>query len=257
MEHLRYQVADRVAYLTLARPEKRNAFGRALVAELKEAFRLAEADGAVKVVVLQAEGKVFCAGADLDYLRGLQTASLAENLEDSTYLKDLYQQIYQHPKPVIAAVQGHALAGGCGLVTVCDYVLAVPEAKFGYTEVKIGFVPAIVMVFLLRKLGEARARQLLLTGDLIGADQALALGLVHELVPAEQLADRTHALAQHLCARNSAQAMAATKRLMAQVQQLPLDEALALAAATNAEARAFADCQRGIAAFLNKAELEW
>jgi methylglutaconyl-CoA hydratase len=257
VNHLRYEVADRVAFLTLARPEKRNAFSRELVAALKAAFSRAEADEAVKVIVLQAEGQVFCAGADLDYLRGLQSASYADNLEDSAYLKDLYQQIYRHPKPVIAAVQGHALAGGCGLVTVCDYVVAVPEAQFGYTEVRIGFVPAIVMVFLLRKLGEAQAKRLLLTGDLIGAAEAQTLGLVHEVVPPENLEARVRALAQHLCTQNSAQAMAATKQLIANVQELPLAEALDLAAATNAQARAFADCQRGIAAFLAKEKLVW
>ncbi len=257
MDYLRYEVAERVAYLTLNRPEKRNAFSRELVAALKGAFLQAETDEAVKVIVLQAAGKVFCAGADLDYLRSLQGASLAENLEDSTYLKDLYLQIYRHPKPVIAAVQGHALAGGCGLVTVCDYVLAVPEAKFGYTEVKIGFVPAIVMVFLLRKLGEARAKQLLLTGDLIGAQEARAFGIVQEVVPADQLAQRVRSFAQHLCSTNSGQAMTATKQMIAHVQELPLVEALELGAATNARARAFDDCKRGISAFLAKENLDW
>ncbi|MCU0448905.1 MAG: enoyl-CoA hydratase-related protein [Bernardetiaceae bacterium] len=257
METLLYHTHERVAYLTLNRPEKRNAFNAQLVAELAQAFAQAQADEQVRVVVLQAHGPVFCAGADLAFLQSLQTATPAQNLADSRAIKNLYQQIYQLPKPVIAAVQGHALAGGCGLATVCDLVLAVPEAKFGYTEVKIGFVPAIVMVFLVRKLGEARARQLLLTADLVPAPTAQAWGLVTELVAPEQLMARTQQLARQLATGNSGQALAATKQLLAQVQDLPLEAALELAAQTNAQARAFPDCQRGVAAFLNKTPLEW
>ncbi|MCS7018917.1 MAG: enoyl-CoA hydratase-related protein [Cytophagales bacterium] len=257
MQTLVYHTENRIAYITLNRPEKRNAFSRQLVSELKAAFASATADDAVKVIILRAEGKVFCAGADLDYLQSLQGLTYEENLEDSTYLKDLYLQIYQTPKVVIAEVQGHAIAGGCGLATVCDWVVAVPEAKFGYTEVKIGFIPAIVMVFLLRKLGEGRAKELLLSGDLISAEKALQWGLVNEIVPAENLRQRTEQLAQHLCTTNSAQAMAATKQMVAQVQHMSLEEALLHAAAQNAMARATSDCKKGIAAFLNKEPIRW
>jgi methylglutaconyl-CoA hydratase len=257
METLLYHTHERVAYLTLNRPQKRNAFNAQLVTELAQAFAQAQADEQVRVVVLQANGPVFCAGADLGFLQSLQTATPAQNLADSLALMQLYRQIYRLPKPVIAAVQGPALAGGCGLATVCDLVLAAPEATFGYTEVKIGFVPAIVMVFLVRKLGEARARQLLLTAELVPAPTTHAWGLVTELVPPEQLAARTQQLAQQLAVGNSGQALAATKQLLAQVQDLPLDAALELAAQTNAQARASPDCQRGVAAFLNKTPLAW
>jgi methylglutaconyl-CoA hydratase len=257
MTYLDYRVQERVAYISLNRPEKRNAFSRELVAALKQAFETAAADQAVKVVVLRAEGKVFCAGADLDYLQGLQNFSYQENLEDSTFLKDLYLQIFRFPKVVMAAVQGHALAGGCGLVTACDFAFAVPEAKFGYTEVKIGFVPAIVAVLLLKKVGQARARQLLLSGDQFTAAQMQQWGLITELVAADQLETHVHTFAQHLCRTNSAEAMTATKLLINEVQELSLEDGLQAAAAANAKARGFDDCRAGIAAFLNKQPVGW
>lgn len=257
MQTLIYRTEGRIAYITLNRPEKRNAFSRQLVGELKDAFAAAAADDMVKAIILRAEGKVFSAGADLDYLQSLQSLSYEENLEDSTYLKDLYLQIYTLPKVVIAEVQGHAIAGGCGLATVCDWVITVPEAKFGYTEVKIGFIPAIVAVFLLRKIGEGRARELLLSGDLISAEKALQFGLVNEIVPATHLRQRVEELAARLCTSNSSQAMAATKRLVTQVGHMTTQEALAYAAAQNALARATPDCKRGIAAFLNKETIVW
>jgi len=158
---------------------------------------------------------------------------------------------------VIAQVQGHALAGGCGLATVCDFTFAVPQARFGYTEVKIGFVPAIVMVFLLRKLGEQKAKQLLLSGDVIQADEALRLGLINRVVSADQLEHEVREFAQQLIRHNSAQSMMLTKQMMAAVQSKPLDEALDYAARLNARARSMEDCQRGIAAFLAKEKIIW
>src|SRR5258706_14896348 len=187
MELVKYVVRDRVGFITLNRPEKRNALSFELVSELMVTFKEAESDPAVKVVVLGAMGEAFCAGADLAYLRNLQNFSYEENLGDSRHLKDLFLTIYTLKKVVIAQVQGHALAGGCGLTTVCDIVFAVPEARFGYTEVRIGFVPAIVMVFLLRKLGEQKAKQLLLGGELMAGDKAVACGLVNFLASRELL----------------------------------------------------------------------
>lgn len=257
MEFVKMEVSNRIGYVTLNRPEKRNALSHQLVAELKAAFTSAEEDDHVKVIVLRAEGEAFCAGADLAYLQQLQKFSFEENLADSNHLKELFVRIYLCKKVVIAQVQGHALAGGCGLATVCDFVYSVPEAKFGYTEVKIGFIPAIVMVFLLRKMGEQRAKQLLLTGDLIKAEEALAMGLVNRVVSKETLATEVARFAQKLIESNSAQSLMLTKQMIAQVQSIPLENALNYAAEMNAQARATADCQKGIAAFLNKEELKW
>lgn len=211
----------------------------------------------MKVIILKAEGETFCAGADLAYLQQLQHFTFEENLADSNQLKELFLKIYTLKKVVIAQVQGHALAGGCGLATVCDFVFAVPDAKFGYTEVKIGFIPALVAVFLIRKIGEQRARQLLLSGDLIRAEEAYSLGLITKVIEAQDLEPTVIKFATRLIQTNSGQSMQSTKQLIAQVQALPLAEALSQAARMNAQARGTEDCKRGIAAFLNKQEIKW
>lgn len=257
MEFVTYRVENRMAFIGLNRPDKRNALNHQVVAELKQSFQQAADDEKVKVIVLQAVGDAFCAGADLGYLQDLQKFSLDENLADSRHLMELYLKIYTLPKVVIAQVQGHALAGGCGLATVCDFTMAVPEAKFGYTEVKIGFIPAIVMVFLVRKVGEQKARQLLLTGDLISAEQALQWGIISNIVPKEQLESEVLRLAARLIKANSGQSMGQTKQMLAKVQSLSLEDGLEYAATMNANARATEDCKKGIAAFLNRQELNW
>lgn len=252
-----YHVNDRVAFITLNRPEKRNALNHELVTGLKQAFDRAADDAQAKVIVLKANGEAFCAGADLEYLQKLQKFSFEENLQDSNHLKDLFLKIYTHPKVVIAQVQGHALAGGCGLATVCDFVSAVPTAKFGYTEVRIGFIPAIVTVFLLRKLGEAKAREMLLSGELFSADQVRHLGLINHVIDSGELEHDVLQLAKKLVETNSAESMKLTKQLIAETPSRSLDDALRYAAEMNAHARGTNDCKRGIAAFLNKEKLTW
>lgn len=257
MKTILYSVSNRIATITLNRPEKRNALNAVMVSELTHGFVQAEQDTTVKAVILKASGEAFCAGADLDYLQQLQKNSFEENLADSNNLKELFLKIYCLSKPVIAQLQGHALAGGCGLATVCDFAYSAPEAKFGYTEVKIGFVPAIVMAFLIRKIGEGKAREMLLSGNPISADEALEKGLINRVIQAVHLEKETRALADQLVNTNSAQSMKLTKQMMAEVQQRSLEEALHYAAEMNARARATEDCKRGIAAFLNKEKIIW
>jgi methylglutaconyl-CoA hydratase len=252
-----YQVTDRIAFITLNRPEKRNALNHELVAELKQAFDQAAADKQTKVIVLKAAGEAFCAGADLEYLQQLQKFSYEQNLQDSNHLKELFLKIYTHPKIVVAQVQGHALAGGCGLATVCDFVIAVPSARFGYTEVRIGFIPAIVTVFLIRKLGEAKAKEMLLSGDLYPAEDVLNFGLINKVVNPDQLEQHVLELAKKLTEGNSAESMKLTKQMIAAVQSKSIEDALQYAAEMNAQARGTEDCKRGIAAFLNKEKLSW
>lgn len=257
MDSLLYQTTDRIAYLTLNRPDKRNALNAQLVAELKEAFHQAGLDPDIRAVVLKANGKAFCAGADLETLQSLQRNSYEENLADSESLAALLEQIYTFPKPVIARIQGPALAGGCGLAAICDFSFATPEAKFGYTEVRIGFIPAIVSAFLVRKIGEGRARQLLLSGEIIPAAEAHRLGLINYIVEAPELEDRVNQFARRLCSEASGEALAATKSLLAQLAGQGLSQHLQLAAEANAHARSTEDCRRGIEAFLSKQELKW
>jgi methylglutaconyl-CoA hydratase len=257
MAFIDYRTENRLCYITLNRPEKRNALNYEVVTELKNAFDRAENDDDCKVIILKAEGAVFCAGADLEYLQQLQANTYQENLEDSTHLMQLFHQIYTLKKVVIAQVHGHAIAGGCGLATVCDFSFTVPEAKFGYTEVKIGFIPAIVKVFLLRKIGEGKAKQLLLTGDLISAAEAKDFGLINYVVNAEELEKTVAEFAQKLVRENSQQSMELTKEMIANVQAMSLKKGLNYAAEMNANARATVDCQRGISSFLNKEKISW
>src|SRR6267378_3147313 len=185
------------ATITFNRPEKRNAISFELLNELLAAFDEVEASPA-QILILTGAGKAFCAGLDLEELRSLLDKTPAENLADSERIARVFRRLYDFPKPTIAAVNGAAIAGGTGLATMCDFALAVPEAKFGYTEVRIGFVPAIVSSFLIANVGEKRARDLLLTGRIFNAQEALQLGLVNEIVAPDQLMHRTHELAAQL-----------------------------------------------------------
>ncbi len=256
-EYVRYEVIDRVAWITIDRPDKRNALNFTMVSELLEAFKTAELDAEVKVCVLRANGKAFCAGADLDYLKRLQAYDFDQNLQDSSHLKSLFEWIYKMGKPVIAMIQGHAIAGGAGLATVCDFAFSVPEAQFGYTEVRIGFIPAIVMVFLIRKIGETRAKELLLSGDIVDAATAEKYNMINKVVPAAEIEAHVTTFAARLCSQNSGQSMAITKKMIGDVQHFPISEALTFAARMNARARGSEDCKRGIGAFLNKEDITW
>lgn len=249
--------SDRVGIITLNRPEKRNALSFDLIAELKIAFEKYESDPGVNVIILKSTGETFCAGADIADLQRLQSYSYEQNLADSNHLTELFLRIYTLKKVVIAQVQGHALAGGCGLATVCDFVFTVPDAKFGYPEVKIGFIPAIVMIFLLRKIGEARAKQLLLSGDFFSAVDVSQMGLIYEIVPVESLEKRVMEFAVKLIHTNSSNSMTLTKQMITKLHSMSLQESLSFASDMNARARETADFKRGIAAFLNKEKLEW
>src|SRR6201993_2739037 len=187
----------RVATITLNRPDKRNAISYELIEDLLAAFEEVRSSKAL-VLVLTGAGKAFCSGMDLENLKALIGRSPEQSLEDSKITARLFRTLYDFPKPTIAAVNGAAIAGGTGLATLCDFTLAVPDAKFGYTEVRIGFVPAIVSTFLLRQVGEKIARDLLLTGRLFDAEEALRIGLLKEIVPPEKLMDRARELAAQL-----------------------------------------------------------
>lgn len=257
MELVQYEVKERVAYITLNRPEKRNALSFEFVQQIKVVFRKAEMDSDCKVIVIKANGEAFCSGADLASLQKLQTNTDEENLADSMHLMELYKMIHLSPKIVISQVEGAALAGGCGLASICDFCFATPLSKFAYTEVKIGFVPAIVMVFLIRKIGENNARSMMLTGDIIDANKALYFGLINVIVEADIIENEVFDFAKKLCKQTSSQSVALTKKMIAEVQNLSVDESLTYAANMNMIARKSDDCKKGISAFLNKEKLTW
>ena len=252
-----YRCENRIGFITMTRADKRNALNPQLIAGLKSAFVTAEKDNKCKVVVLEAEGEAFCAGADLKYLQSIQSFSHEENVADSNSLMQLFKQIYTLKKVVIAKVQGHAIAGGCGLASVCDFSIASDEAKFGYSEVKIGFIPAIVSVFLLRKIGEGKTKELLLTGKTVSATKATEIGLINEAVAKDQLNDTVLKLATKLCQHTSSQSLANTKNLIANLQYMSLEDGLNFAVEENAKARKNDDCKKGIETFLNKEKLNW
>ena len=241
----------------MVRAEKRNALNPQLIQELKIAFETAENDETCKAIVLQAQGKVFCAGADLKYLQSLQSFSHQENIADSSSLMQLFKQIYNLKKVVLAKIQGHAIAGGCGLASVCDLSIASDDAKFGYSEIKIGFIPAIVSVFLLRKIGESKTKELLLTGKTISATEAVSIGLINQVVNRDILDDTVQNIAEKLCYQASQQSLENTKKLIANLQNMTLEDGLNFAVEENAKARVNEDCKKGVKSFLNKENINW
>lgn len=246
-----YAVEGAVALVTLNRPEKRNALDDATVAALKDALRAADADDSVRVVVLTGAGADFCSGADLSALQKISEASIDENLEDARTLADLFALVRRVRVPVIAAVRGRALAGGCGLATACDIVLAARSARFGYPEVKIGFVPAMVMAILRRNVSEKRAFELATRGAEIGADEAERIGLVNHVFDDEAFETEVEKYV-HAFERVSRSAVTLTKRLLYQMDGLTFDAAIAAGVDVNTVARMTEDCRRGIARFLSK-----
>jgi methylglutaconyl-CoA hydratase len=244
-----------VATITLNRPEKRNAISFELIDDLLQAL-----DDVVKlpaqVLILTGAGKAFCSGMDLENLKALIGRSPEQNLKDSQTMVRLFRSLYEFPKVTIAAVNGAAIAGGTGLALLCDFTLAVPDAKFGYTEVRIGFVPAIVSTFLLRQVGEKQARDLLLTGRIIAAEEAARMGLVNEVVAPEKLMQRARELAAQLM-ENSPLSLRMTKRLLNEHARADLDVHIEAAVRENAAIRSTADFREGITSFLEKRKPRW
>lgn len=253
---LTFQCDDRgVATIALSVPEKRNAISSQMVVDLIGAFQQAE-EGPARVVILTGAGKAFCAGMDLNELQDLAKQTQQKNLEDARRLSKMLYRLYSFPKPVIAAVNGPAIAGGCMLATLTDFTVAVAEAKFGYPEVKIGFMPALVVVFLRRQVGDRAARELLLTGRIINATEAHRIGLVTEIVTAETLMDRAHEIASELIAA-SPTSIARTKKFLLGFEETAVRAELEQAIDANADIRSTPDFKEGIASFLEKRSPKW
>jgi methylglutaconyl-CoA hydratase len=245
----------KLATLTLNRPDKRNAISFELIDDLLRALdEVAKSD--TIILILTGAGKAFCSGMDLDDLKALTGRTPEQNLQDSKTMVQLFRSLYEFPKVTIAAVNGAAVAGGTGLALLCDFTLASPDAKFGYTEVRIGFVPAIVSTFLLRQVGEKHARDLLLTGRLFDAAEAARMGLINEIVPGEQLMARARQLASVLM-ENSSASLFATKQLLTDHARTEIDAQIEEAVRSNAAIRLTADFREGITSFLEKRKPVW
>jgi methylglutaconyl-CoA hydratase len=257
MNYKTIQIAseDGVVIVTLNRPDKRNAISFDLIDDLLSTLdEVAKSED--RILILTGAGSAFCSGMDLENLKALLGRTPEQNLRDSETMVRLFRSLYEFPKVTIAAVNGPAIAGGTGLALLCDFTLAVPEAKFGYTEVRIGFVPAIVSTFLLRQVGEKQARDLLLTGRIFEAAEALRLGLINEIVPAEGLMLRARALAATLI-QNSPTSLRATKKLLNDHARAELDLQIETAVGENAAIRSTPDFREGISSFLEKRRPNW
>ena len=246
-----YDLQDGVVRITLNRPEKRNALDGELVAELKAAFTTSASDAECRVVLLTGAGTDFCSGADLANLEKTAQASVLENMADARSTADLFLMMRNHPRPVIAAVQGRALAGGCGIATACDIILAAQSARLGYPEVNIGFVPAMVMAILRRSVSEKAAFELVVTGELIAAARAQELGLVHRVFQDEQFSAEVETYVSKLSDK-SASAVVLSKRLLYNMDSMSFEAALQAGVEINAIARQTEDCRKGVEKFLKK-----
>lgn len=246
-----YSVDDAVARLTLNRPEKRNALDAEMTGEIRRALAEAAANPEVRVVLLSGAGKDFCAGADLAALQQIAKAGAAENVADARQLADVFLEMRRHPRPIVAAVRGRALAGGCGIATAADIILAAESAQFGYPEVKIGFVPAMVMAIVRRSVSEKRAFELLTSGDSFPARTALEIGMINRMFPDDAFELEVEAYCEQLAGR-SASALTLTKSLLYQIDAMTFEAALSAGVNVNAIARMTEDCRRGVEGFLKK-----
>ena len=245
------KIEGEIATITLNRPEKRNAISAQMMSEILTVLDEVERNK-TRVAILTGAGKSFCAGVDLEMLTAIARQSAQENQEDSRRMAKMFRRIWSFSKPLIATVQGAALAGGSGIAPLCDFTLA----KFGYTEVRIGFLPALVSVFLTRQIGEKRARDLLLTGRLVGAEEAKAMGLVNDIVPPEKLTERAHELAAVLIAA-SPSSLTRAKWLLTSAAAAGVDHDLERAVLENARIRCTPDFKEGLASFLEKRKPVW
>lgn len=246
---------DDVCLLTLNRPKKRNAVSYDLIEEIITALQEISCSGA-QALVLTGAGDAFCSGMDLDNLKAITNRTTEENIRDSQSMAQMFRVIFDFPKPTIAAVNGPAIAGGCGIATMCDFTVASSEAKFGYPEVRIGFIPAIVSAYIVRQVGDKVARKLLLTGEIISAENALRVGLITEVVDHSMLMDRALQIASQL-SKNSPSSLSATKKLLNSYAHKNLDWQLALAVDANAAIRATTDFGEGVSSFLEKRKPDW
>ena len=247
---IKSEIKNNTAIITLNRPEKRNALHPFLVEQLKNKLVEFENNDSVKSLIISGEGNTFCSGADLEYLRQISNNTSVGNYKDSKSLADLFLMIYNFPKPTIAAVNGSAIAGGCGLASVCDFIVAHPaKSKFGYSEVKIGFIPAIVSIFLIKKVGEGLAKQLLLEGEIISGKRAYEIGFANYL--AEDVLDESLKFAEKLNG-NSVESVRSIKQMIKTISNLSVQEAVNHCIGLNTISRSTADFKKGIDSFLNK-----
>jgi methylglutaconyl-CoA hydratase len=246
-----YSVENKIARVTLNRPDKRNALDAEIVSEIKAALCEAASDESVRVVLITGAGKDFCSGADLAALQQISTATVMENVADARNLGELFLQMRKHPRPIIAAVRGRALAGGCGIATACDIVLAAESAQFGYPEVNIGFIPAMVMAILRRSVSEKRAFELITRGEILSAQTACDIGMINRVFADDEFVAKVEEYIEHMAGK-SASAVSLSKNLLYHMDAMSFETALEAGVQLNAITRMTEDCKRGVERFLKK-----
>ncbi|MEW6209953.1 MAG: enoyl-CoA hydratase-related protein [Acidobacteriota bacterium] len=246
-----FAIDQGVARVTLNRPDKRNALDAEIIGEIRDAVNRTARDESVRVIVVTGAGKDFCSGADLAALQRISEATVMDNFADARRFAELFIAIRNHPRPVIAAVRGRALAGGCGLATACDIILASESSQFGYPEVNIGFVPAMVMAVLRRSVSEKRAFEMITRGEIISSRSAMEMGLVNRVFADDQFDSETEAYVSSLAAK-SASAVSLCKSLLYHMDAMSFEAAIEAGAQMNAIARMTEDCKRGVERFLKK-----
>jgi len=251
LKNILYKVEGGIAEIVLNRPEKMNSLDEELIHDLGDMMRDFSVNEEVKVVVLTGAEGNFCSGLYLDYLQKISEYDILQNKEDSRKFKNMLLNIYNCQKPVIAKVKGYCLAGGCGIASACDIIIADETARFGYTEVKIGFIPAIVMLFLLKRVSETHAKDLLLTARMINGDDAYRMGFINHYVHSDDLDAKVNETAQMLM-KNSGTSLKLTKEMFANIAGMDFEKALEYACDLNAVTRMTPDCKNGVAKFLSK-----
>lgn len=251
LKNLLYKIDAGVAEIVLNRPEKMNSLDEELIADITAMMQDFASNSEVSVIVITGANNNFCSGLYLDYLQKISNYSIIENKDDSRRFKDMLLSIYNSPKPVIAKVKGYCLAGGCGIASACDIIVADETAKFSYTEVKIGFIPAIVTLFLLKRVTETHAKDLLLTARMIGSAEAVRMGLINYSVSSAELDTKVNEICQ-MFKKNSGNSIALTKEMFSNISGMDFDKALEYACDLNAITRMTPDCKNGVANFLNK-----
>ncbi len=254
--YLLLEEKNSIAHVTLNRPEVRNALNEVLIAELTDCFRKISEDIRIRVIILRGAGSVFCAGGDLNWMQRSINFSPEENRRDARGLAEMYRAIDECVQPVIVCVHGVALGGGMGLCSVSDIVLAAPDVQFGFTEVKLGIVPAVISPFVIKKIGESAARRFFLTSELFRTEIAKAIGLVHEILPVDQLETRADFLAKQILG-NGPQAVRAAKTLIREIIPKPMDAALDHAVELISKLRTSPEGQEGLRSFLEKRPPSW
>ncbi len=256
LETIKYEIADKIARVTLVRPDVHNAFNDVMIKELSMAFKDVAKQSGIRVVVLTGEGKSFCAGADLNWMKKIKDYSYEENLKESLDLAEMFNLIYSCPKPVIGRIQGTAIGGGTGLVAVCDIAIAAAEAKFSFSEVKLGLIPACISPYVVRKCGEGRCREFFLTGERLSAEKAMAAGLVNRVIPLAEIDKAINEIVEQLIS-SGPEAISKCKELLSKVPMMGFDEFKKYTAEVIAQMRISKEGQEGMKAFLEKRKPNW